>query len=239
MKVKLLSLFTLLMVAALVVGAGGTARAQRGPQPTPTPTPPPASPSTSLPTDPVPNPTNVTWFPQTQHTLRTGFREYWNSQGGLARFGYPLTEEFMEQSTDGKTYTVQYFERAKFEWHPENRPPYNILLGLLGNVVTAGRGGELPFQPTTAKTGQIYFPQSQHNVPQTIYHYWATRGGLAVYGYPISEAFIERSPSNGKFYQVQYFERNRLEYHPELPAANNVLLGLLGTQILQARGWLH
>jgi hypothetical protein len=27
---------------------------------------------------------------------------------------------------------VQYFERARFEYHPENQPPYDVLLGLLG-----------------------------------------------------------------------------------------------------------
>jgi hypothetical protein len=27
---------------------------------------------------------------------------------------------------------VQYFERAVLEQHPENRPPYDILLSLLG-----------------------------------------------------------------------------------------------------------
>ena len=33
---------------------------------------------------------------------------------------------------DGKPYVVQYFERSTFEWHPENQPPYNVLLSLLG-----------------------------------------------------------------------------------------------------------
>ncbi|HUS16246.1 MAG TPA: hypothetical protein VM536_14705, partial [Chloroflexia bacterium] len=33
---------------------------------------------------------------------------------------------------DGQTYTVQYFERAVFEAHPQNRPPYDILLSQLG-----------------------------------------------------------------------------------------------------------
>src|SRR5262249_30722124 len=32
----------------------------------------------------------------------------------------------------GVTYTVQYFQRNRFEFHPENQPPYNVLLGLLG-----------------------------------------------------------------------------------------------------------
>ena len=32
---------------------------------------------------------------------------------------------------------VQWFERARFELHPENAPPYNLLLGLLGNEIRA------------------------------------------------------------------------------------------------------
>jgi serpin B len=33
---------------------------------------------------------------------------------------------------DGNTYTVQWFERARLELHPENEPPYHVLPGLLG-----------------------------------------------------------------------------------------------------------
>src|SRR5919201_1249147 len=53
--------------------------------------------------------------------------------GGLAQQGYPVSEEIEENSdTDGKVYTVQYFERAVFESHPENRAPNDVLLTLLG-----------------------------------------------------------------------------------------------------------
>ena len=62
--------------------------------------------------------------------------------------------------------------------------------------------------------------------------------GLPVYGYPISEAFDEVSPTDGKTYLVQYFERNRLEYHPELNDLFKISLGLLGVQVLQDRGWI-
>jgi hypothetical protein len=74
--------------------------------------------------------------------------------------------------------------------------------------------------------------------PQFV-QYWQNHGGLPVYGYPISEAFTEVSQADGKPYLVQYFERNRLEYHPELPEAFQVSLGLLGTEVLRARGWIQ
>ncbi|MGN6758214.1 MAG: class F sortase [Thermomicrobiales bacterium] len=72
-------------------------------------------------------------FAETNHTLRGAFLTYWQAHGGLAVFGLPLTEEFSEVNpTDGNTYTVQYFERNRFELHPEAQPPYNVQLGLLG-----------------------------------------------------------------------------------------------------------
>lgn len=67
------------------------------------------------------------YFEITGHNLSQGFREYWQNNGGLANFGYPLSEEFFE---DGKI--VQYFERARFEYYPNNPDPYKILLGRLG-----------------------------------------------------------------------------------------------------------
>jgi plastocyanin len=75
----------------------------------------------------------VQFFPQTGHTVRGAFLPYWQQHGGLAQQGYPLTEEFAEKNKlDGKTYTVQYFERAVFELHPENKAPFDVLLSQLG-----------------------------------------------------------------------------------------------------------
>ena len=57
------------------------------------------------------------------------FLDYWNAHGGLAQQGFPISEEFVEKSDlNGQEYTVQYFERAVFEMHPENQPPYDVLL---------------------------------------------------------------------------------------------------------------
>jgi hypothetical protein len=75
---------------------------------------------------------NTTYFAQTGHNLRFGFREFWRRNGGVPIFGFPLSEEFNEISPDdGREYTVQYFERAKFEYHPET-PERTIQLARLG-----------------------------------------------------------------------------------------------------------
>jgi hypothetical protein len=74
------------------------------------------------------------FFPQTGHILAYGFKNYWDQNGGLYVFGYPISREFSELNRDtGREHTVQYFERARFEWHPEHQgTPYEVLLGRLG-----------------------------------------------------------------------------------------------------------
>src|SRR5438874_1069967 len=70
---------------------------------------------------------NSRTFPQTGHTVSGAFLSYWDKHGGLAQQGYPVSDEMQEVSpTDGNIYTVQYFERAIFESHPENVAPNNV-----------------------------------------------------------------------------------------------------------------
>lgn len=79
-------------------------------------------------------------FAQTGYTVGGKFLDYWTKNGGLAQQGYPISDEFQEKSDlNGKTYTVQYFERAVFELHPENQPPYDVLLSQLGRFQLAYR----------------------------------------------------------------------------------------------------
>jgi hypothetical protein len=71
---------------------------------------------------------------QTKHNVCNGFLAYWQHFGGVESFGYPLTEEFtfVDQKT-GRPTTMQYFERARFEWHPGSSPErFDVQLGLLG-----------------------------------------------------------------------------------------------------------
>ncbi len=86
--------------------------------------------------------------------------------------------------------------------------------------------------------GVQYFPQTGHTLRGSFLQYWQQYGGLVQFGYPLTEEFFEPAGSNNIQLRVQYFERNRFEYHPELAEPFRVSLGLLGVQVLQARGWL-
>ena len=153
--------------------------------------------------------------------------------------GLPLTAVRDEVSpTDGKSYKTQWFERARFEAHPENKAPSNVLLGLLGTAAAQGRQNEAPFK-AVANPGSTtqWFSATGHTLGdaseggKAIAAYWTKAGGLAQFGYPISQPFTEVSKDNGKTYTVQYFERQRLEYHPENKGtAYEVLLGRLGAE---------
>ena len=171
-------------------------------------------------------------FKETGKTVCGRFLQYWIDQGGLAQQGYPISGEFKEVSdVDGQTYTVQYFERAEFESHPENKPPYDVLLSLLGSI-TFGQKYPIgvPGSPTTnVPPNSQYFPQTGQYLASPFLEYWKSHGEVAQQGYPISGQFPEKSDLNGQTYTVQYFERAVFELHPELASLNNVLLSQLGT----------
>jgi amicyanin len=90
---------------------------------------------------PVAQKPGATFFPDTGHNVEGRFLEYWTANGGLAIFGLPLSEPIQERLGDGQTYTVQYFERARFEQHPGNQPPYDVLLGQFGRQIYEQQGG--------------------------------------------------------------------------------------------------
>lgn len=203
-------------------------------EPTATPgnTAPTITPTPSVDSTPaaVPGSNNRT-FPETGKTVNGLFLDYWDNNGGLAQQGFPISEVLTEVSDlDGKAYTVQYFERAVFEYHPEEQAPYNVLLSQLGTF----RYKELypndaPDQKVNNEAGSQLFPETGHSVGGKFLDYWKTHGGLAQQGFPISDEFSETNQLDGKVYTVQYFERAVFEMHPENPAPYDVLLSQLGT----------
>jgi len=174
------------------------------------------------------------FFAETGHRLSGSFLQYWQKNGGLAQFGYPISGESIEPDPrDGRARTVQYFERNRFEKFPEHTgTPYVVQLGRLGENQLQGLGvrwQELP--ATTTTTSQCRrFGETSRTLCPPFREYWEKRGGLSLYGLPLTDAFMD----NGRL--VQYFERNRFEHHPENAGTPyEVLLGLLGVELFTAR----
>ena len=166
-------------------------------------------------------------FPETGKAVRGPFLSYWQSHGGLAINGLPISDEMTQTLEDGKPYKVQYFERVRLEWHPENADArYRVLLGQFGRRLRSGDPAVAPL------AGQRFFAETGHNLGGTFRAYWEAHGGLAQFGYPFSEEIEERL-EDGNIYRVQYFERARFEWHPENPPEYQLLLGQFGRRIYE------
>jgi hypothetical protein len=168
-------------------------------------------------------------FPQTGKCVRGRFLDQWRGAGGLPINGYPLSEVFTETLEDGKQYQVQYFERVRMEYHPENQPPYDVLLGQFGRRILTGIP-DAPTAPAAPRDGSIFFLETGHNVDADIFAFWLVNGGLPQFGYPLTEEFVQRLEDN-QLYVVQYFERARIERHPENEAPFKLQLGQFGRAI--------
>ncbi len=71
----------------------------------------------------------------TGHSISFGFLTYFQNHGDFRAFGNPISEEIIEPGADGKLHTVQYFQYARFEYHPELvGTAWETELGLLGDA---------------------------------------------------------------------------------------------------------
>jgi len=163
------------------------------------------------------------------------FREYWEQNGGLPVFGYPITAAEQQQTAEG-TFLTQVFERNRFELHPENARPYDVLLGRLGDDRLKQLGRDWQTFPKGQQSANcLWFDQTGHSICQPFRSYWEANGlqdpalnqfgrSLALFGLPLSEPAVETNTS-GDTVTTQWFERARFECHA------TILLGLLGTEV--------
>lgn len=172
---------------------------------------------------------NCHYFVETGHYVCDEFLEFYETRGGLEIFGYPLTEAFDDPGRGGMR--VQYFQRARMEWHPANPPAYKVQLGLLVDELGYRFPPARPEQiPNSNNALQHYFPETSHVVSYGFLDYFCTRGGLDIFGYPRSEFMTEGG------YMVQYFQRVRMEWHPEVVSGPQMRLTNLGEFYIERFG---
>jgi hypothetical protein len=188
-------------------------------------------------------------FPETGQCLGGRFQEFWQGNGSLPVFGFPITAANDEWNRDtGQSYATQWLERNRFELHSKNTAPYDVLLGRLGDDRLRQQGIDWRTLPRAsgAKTGCLWFSETRHNVCDQgtsvgFKTYWQTHGlqdarltpyqrSLALFGLPLSEPRMETNASGDRVL-TQWFERARFEWHPTKPTVYKVLLGLLGREL--------
>ncbi|MBC8078344.1 MAG: CAP domain-containing protein, partial [Chloroflexales bacterium] len=162
-------------------------------------------------------------FPETGFCITGEIRQFWERNGGLPVFGFPIGPQ-QEAQVEGQPRQVQWFERNRLELHPENRAPYNVLVGRLGadRLEQQGRAWQ-GFAKSQAQPGCRFYPETGHNVCGAFLATYGRRGlelddrrsiteaeSLALWGLPLSDAQQE-TLGDGRSYTVQWFERARLE----------------------------
>jgi hypothetical protein len=189
---------------------------------------------------------------KTAYCLNDPFADYWEANGALPVFGYPITAAASEENADtGQPYLTQWLERNRMEDHPDNAgTPYRVLLGLLGKERLAQLGRSIEAPEAGPKAGCLWFKETGHNVCDQaaglgFKTYWETHGlkisgldrygrSLQLFGLPLSSPHMETN-SSGDTVLTQWFERARFEWHPNNPSEYKVLLGLLGSEVLANR----
>jgi hypothetical protein len=167
---------------------------------------------------------------------------FWERNGGLPVFGFPTTDQH-EELVEGKPFQVQWFERNRLELHPENPPPYDVLLGRLGVDRLQQQARDWFTFPKADPSAPHYFAQTGHAIAPQFWGYWSSHGlefdrhrgtsfaeSQALFGMPLSEPAMETN-SSGATVLTQWFERTRFELHPENAPPYDVLLGLLGNEV--------
>ena len=113
----------------------------------------------------------VAYFPQTGHNVMTTFKTFFDAYGGVAVLGLPLTEAFIEEGTQ-----VQYFERARFEYHQDQPAGQRIQLTQIGRWFTNDRVNEQPFvwlgENPDASGQRQFFSESGHTIGGAFQSYW-------------------------------------------------------------------
>jgi uncharacterized protein YkwD len=171
-------------------------------------------------------------FEQTGYCIEGPIREYWEANGGLPVFGYPITP-LRTETVEDWTGPTQWFERDRLEDHDR----LGVMAGRLGARILELEGRPWQTFETVEfpEEGCRYFSETKHSMCEPFRSYWENNGGLERFGYPITEAFTaDIEDWTGT---IQYFERRRMEHHTEHAGTQyEVLLGLLGNELQNRDG---
>jgi hypothetical protein len=161
------------------------------------------------------------YFPETGHWVTNEFLiKYHSVPNPDELFGNPITEAILDELTG---WIVQYFEKVRFEFRPEEIPDLRVKISPIGSFLYQ-KGQTLPgtFNPSTCR----FFAEegAGHYVCYDFLEFFEANGGVPQFGYPISNFEVRENII------VQYFQLACLEWHPENPPGHWVTVSTLGTR---------
>ncbi len=167
--------------------------------------------------------TEPVYYPETGHNIQGDFLRFYNAAADpLTLYGYPITDQFTEP--DGLL--VQYFQRARFEYHPELSSDQHVILTDVGSQMYTPSIQLNLSSPLACR----YYSQTNFSVCLSFLDFYDKYGGPLQFGYPISPFEYH----DGLI--VQYFQKARMEWRPSNPEGQRVVLTDLGSLFFDKEG---
>lgn len=158
------------------------------------------------------------YFPETGHYLTGDFHDfYFANPDARLLYGLPITEAYPDFQTGE---LIQYFQKVRFEFHPENPPGEKVILSPLGQkTYEKGMtiGGLSSSTPNCTQEKNWSYP-----VCFSFYNFYEQYGGERQFGKPVSGLEYLQ----GRL--VQNFEYAKLVWTPENPDQARITIAELG-----------
>jgi hypothetical protein len=162
----------------------------------------------------------VLYFPETGHVVSGEFLEFYNrTPEAKLLYGDPITDAFVDPQYG---MLVQYFQKVRFQVNEDKPLELRVTLSHLGKftyqpgqqrIVSVNSNACRTFSETT----------DQFNICYAFLDFFLAHGGVTQFGYPLSNL----ESHEGRI--MQYFQKARFEWHPELPQGQRVQLSDLGS----------
>lgn len=138
---------------------------------------------------------------ETGYLVQGRFLHFYRVYGGEDSLGEPLSEEMTAEG-----WQVQYFEKGRLEYHPENEPAYQVTVGWLGELLHRRRPPIPPGEiPAAGQPAHRYYPQTGHTLSGAFLDYFDRHGGTIRFGLPISEPFYLEGQLVQDFQSARFF----------------------------------
>ena len=156
------------------------------------------------------------YIPETGHWIWGDFlRMYNNTADPLLVYGYPITDDFVDPVTNIR---VQYFQRARFDL-VDTPQGQKIQIAPLGTYLHE-EGAPLADIAQDGPTCRAF--ETGYSVCYAFLQFYDANLGNEFFGAPISKVEL----IDGRY--MQYFENSRMEWWPDKPSGQRVLLTDVG-----------